>query len=132
MTDTKTLLHALRALDPRKEESKPELGLSSDETIFTRMSEDYGFLHEFDFEIEDKCMWDAGKGGYVTLTGCTVIGRGTRVELPLKMFTSHDYQMICEEVEEALRQRRERDPDDGGDRAYEDWKDRQLMKGEDC
>lgn len=113
------MCHALKPLDAitdyrarkaaeraRIEAAKPCPGLDAADHTFARHAEDYDHVHVFDYTVEGPGPGE--RGGYVDITGCTLVGNGVKVELPISMFHREAIDMVREEIEVALMERAER------------------------
>ncbi len=74
----------------------PTLGLWDDGCRYGRQLEDFEFVQVWQFttSVDES----------VTLTHCTLVGRGREIELPLEMFTFDDLQMVTREIEYDVRE----------------------------
>lgn len=113
MNDVNAMLHTLSPLDAhadyrarkaaeraRIEAAKPCPGIDIADRTFARHAEDYDHVHVFDYTVEGPGPGE--RDGFVDITGCTLVGNGVSVELPISMFHRDAIDMIREEIEVAL------------------------------
>ncbi len=74
----------------------PTLGLWDDGCRYGRQLEDFEFVQVWQFttSVDES----------VTLTHCTLVGRGVEIELPLEMFLFDDLEMVTQEIEYDVRE----------------------------